>query len=107
VIGYDSIYVPFLPPILEPILVMPYDGNYKLLCGERRFFAAYELGMESVPARLVNGVTQREEILAYQLTENMLREDRNPACLFSEHGEREGEAPCGFAAGGGDASPGN
>jgi ParB-like chromosome segregation protein Spo0J len=64
--------------ILEPILVMPYGDNYKLLCGERRFFAAYELGMESVPARLVNGVTRRDEILAYQLTENLLREDLTP-----------------------------
>jgi hypothetical protein len=39
--------------ILEPILVMPYGDNYKLLCGERPFFAAYELRMETVPTRLV------------------------------------------------------
>jgi hypothetical protein len=34
--------------------------------------------METIPARIVNTVTQKDEILAIQLTENLQREDLNP-----------------------------
>lgn len=63
--------------ILEPLIVCP-DGasNYRLLCGERRLLAAKKAGMESVPVRVVN-VTQEEEFIALQLTENLQREDLN------------------------------
>jgi ParB-like chromosome segregation protein Spo0J len=64
--------------ILEPVLITPKDDKYLLLCGERRFLAAQKLGHESIPARVVNAVTQRDEILAIQLTENLQREDLNP-----------------------------
>jgi len=64
--------------ILEPVLVTPKDDKYLLLCGERRFLAAQKLGLESIPARIVNTITQKDEILAYQLTENLQREDLNP-----------------------------
>ena len=64
--------------VLEPVLVTPKDGKYLLLCGERRFLAARKLGLESIPARIVNTITQKDEILAYQLTENLQREDLNP-----------------------------
>jgi hypothetical protein len=33
--------------------------------------------MESIPARIINTVTQKDEILAYQLVENLQREDLN------------------------------
>jgi len=64
--------------ILEPVLVTPKDSKYLLLCGERRFLAAQKLGLGSIPARIVNTITQKDEILAYQLTENLQREDLNP-----------------------------
>jgi hypothetical protein len=64
--------------VLEPVLVTPKDDKYLLLCGERRFLAAQKLGLESIPARIVNTITQKDEILAYQLTENLQREDLNP-----------------------------
>ncbi len=64
--------------ILEPALVTPKDDKYLLLCGERRYLAAQKLGLESIPARIVNTITQKDEILAYQLTENLQREDLNP-----------------------------
>ena len=64
--------------VLEPPLVTPRDGNYLLLCGERRFLAARKLGMETIPVRVMDAVTQKDEILAFQLTENMQREDLNP-----------------------------
>ncbi len=65
--------------ILEPLLVAPADGStYQLLCGERRFLAARKAGVSSIPVRVMNAVTQQDEILAHQLTENLLREDLNP-----------------------------
>ncbi|MCX5813152.1 MAG: ParB/RepB/Spo0J family partition protein [Proteobacteria bacterium] len=64
--------------ILEPVLVTPKDGKYLLLCGERRYLAASKLGMESIPAMVVDAITQHDEILAFQLTENLQREDLNP-----------------------------
>jgi ParB family chromosome partitioning protein len=64
--------------VLEPLLVTPKDGNYLLLCGERRFLASQKLGLEAIPVRVMDAVTQKDEILALQLTENMQREDLNP-----------------------------
>ncbi len=64
--------------ILEPILLTPSDGTYKLLCGERRLLAALTLGLQTVPARIMNTVIEKDEILAHQLTENLQREDLNP-----------------------------
>ncbi|MCX5813915.1 MAG: ParB/RepB/Spo0J family partition protein [Proteobacteria bacterium] len=64
--------------VLEPVLVTPKDGKYLLLCGERRYLATQKLGSESIPARIINTVTQKDEILAYQLVENLQREDLNP-----------------------------
>jgi ParB family chromosome partitioning protein len=64
--------------VLEPLLVTPKDGNYLLLCGERRFRATQKLGLETIPVRVMDAVTQKDEILAFQLTENMQREDLNP-----------------------------
>ncbi len=64
--------------VLEPVLVTPKDDKYLLLCGERRYLTAQKLGMETIPARIVNTVAQKDEILAIQLTENLQREDLNP-----------------------------
>ncbi len=63
--------------VLEPVLVTPKDGKYLLLCGERRYLATQKLALESIPARIINTVTQKDEILAYQLVENLQREDLN------------------------------
>jgi ParB/RepB/Spo0J family partition protein len=64
--------------VLEPVLVTPKDGKYLLLCGERRYLSASKLGLEFIPARIVNEITEKDEILAIQLTENLQREDLNP-----------------------------
>jgi ParB-like chromosome segregation protein Spo0J len=64
--------------VLEPVIVMPKEDKYLLLCGERRYQAAQKLELESIPALIVNTITQKDEILAYQLTENLQREDLNP-----------------------------
>jgi ParB family transcriptional regulator, chromosome partitioning protein len=64
--------------VLEPVLVTSKDDKYLLLCGERRYLAASKAGQETIPARVVNAITQKDEILAFQLTENLQREDLNP-----------------------------
>jgi len=64
--------------VLEPVLVTPKDDKYLLICGKRRYLAVQKLGMETIPARIVNTVTQKDEILAIQLIENLQREDLNP-----------------------------
>lgn len=64
--------------VLEPVLVTPKNGKYLLLCGERRYLAASKLNLKSIPVRVVDAVTQHDEILAFQLTENLQREDLNP-----------------------------
>ncbi|MCX5818023.1 MAG: ParB N-terminal domain-containing protein, partial [Proteobacteria bacterium] len=64
--------------VLEPVLVTPKDGKYLLLCGERRYLAAQKLELASIPALIVNTITQKDEILVYQLTENLQREALNP-----------------------------
>jgi len=64
--------------VLEPVLVTPKDGKYLLLCGERRYLAAQKLGLPTIPARILDAITQKDEILAFQLTENLQREDFNP-----------------------------
>ena len=65
--------------ILEPLLVTGQDGGpYALLCGERRLLAAQQLGLETVPVRVVATAAEQDEIIAFQLTENLQREDLNP-----------------------------
>ena len=65
--------------ILEPLLVTGQDGiSYTLLCGERRLAAARQLGLESVPVRVIEAGKESGETIAFQLTENLQREDLNP-----------------------------
>ena len=65
--------------ILEPLLVTGPDGtSYTLLCGERRLSAARQLGLESVPVRVIEAGKELGEAIAFQLTENLQREDLNP-----------------------------
>lgn len=63
--------------ILEPLLVRPLlNGKYELVAGERRFRAAQEVGLSSVPV-LVKELDDREA-LQISLIENLQREDLNP-----------------------------
>ena len=64
--------------VLEPIIVTPQGGNYLLISGERRLRACQMLGLASIPARVIDAVTAKDEILALQLTENLQREDLDP-----------------------------
>jgi ParB family transcriptional regulator, chromosome partitioning protein len=63
--------------ILEPLLVREKEGDrYELVAGERRYRAAKEVGLETVPA-IIRQLTT-EQALHITLIENLLREDLNP-----------------------------
>ncbi|MFQ5957622.1 MAG: ParB/RepB/Spo0J family partition protein [Candidatus Brocadiales bacterium] len=62
--------------MLQPILVRPAKNGYQLVAGERRWRAAKELGLSSVPAILKE--TTPKQSLEVALVENLQREDLNP-----------------------------
>ena len=63
--------------VIQPLIVRPLpDGRYELIAGERRWRAAREAGLDTVPAMV------RDEDATYRmqtaLIENVAREDLNP-----------------------------
>jgi ParB family chromosome partitioning protein len=64
--------------VLQPLIVRPLaDGRYELIAGERRWRAAREAGLETVPA-LVRDDDDDAQRLQTALIENVAREDLNP-----------------------------
>lgn len=60
--------------ILEPIIVRPTDSNiYEVVVGERRYRAAQQAGLNTVPA-IITDYTD-EEVMEINLIENIQRED--------------------------------
>ena len=63
--------------IIEPLLVRPLpDGKYELVAGERRYRAAREIGLKTIP--IVVRELNDDEALQLALVENLQREDLNP-----------------------------
>lgn len=63
--------------VVQPVIVRPLsDGRYELVAGERRWRAAREARLETVPA-LIRSQDEAER-LQTALIENMAREDLNP-----------------------------
>lgn len=62
--------------VLLPILVRPHGDGYQIVAGERRWRAAREAGLETVPVRIV--AATEAEALELALIENLQREDLNP-----------------------------
>ena len=63
--------------VLQPVLVQTRDDGFELIAGERRLRAAAKAGLATVPARVLDGIDERQRaILA--LVENLQREDLNP-----------------------------
>ncbi len=63
--------------VLQPVVVRPRSaGGYELIAGERRWRAAREAGLETLPA-LVRETDDRETLLL-GLVENVAREDLSP-----------------------------
>lgn len=63
--------------IIQPVVVRPVGDEFELVVGERRFLAAQKLGMENLPA-LVMEKLSKEGMLELSLIENLQREDLNP-----------------------------
>lgn len=59
--------------LLEPILVRPKDGLYEVVVGERRYRAAHQAGLKTVP--VIVGKWSDEEVLELNFIENVHRED--------------------------------
>jgi ParB family chromosome partitioning protein len=62
--------------LVQPILVRVHGDKYQIVAGERRFRAAKEAGLDTVPA-VIREVGDRE-MLEIALVENLQREDLNP-----------------------------
>lgn len=63
--------------IIQPVVVRRVGDQFELVAGERRFLAAQKLGMEQLPA-LVMEKLSKEGMLELSLIENLQREDLNP-----------------------------
>jgi ParB family chromosome partitioning protein len=64
--------------IIQPVTIRQSgDGTYELISGERRIRAALDLGMQSVPAYIID-VKNDAEMLELALIENLQREHLNP-----------------------------
>jgi ParB family chromosome partitioning protein len=83
--------------LIQPVVVRPrLDGGYELIAGERRWRAAREAGLATVPA-VVREADDRDSLLL-GLVENVAREDLSPieegrayALLLDEFGLSLGE----------------
>ena len=65
--------------ILQPIVVSPgKEGQYKLQIGSRRMIAARTIGLEKVPALILDDPLDPKESLTVMLVENLHREDLDP-----------------------------
>jgi ParB family transcriptional regulator, chromosome partitioning protein len=62
--------------VLQPVIVRPKDAGYELVAGERRWRAAKDAGLVTIPA-VVKDIGDRE-MLELALIENLRREDLNP-----------------------------
>ena len=65
--------------ILQPIVVETLEGGrYKLQIGSRRMAAARIIGLEKVPALVLDERLEAEKSIAIMLVENLHREDLDP-----------------------------
>jgi ParB family chromosome partitioning protein len=62
--------------LLQPVIVRPRNGKYELIAGERRWRAAREAKLKTVPA-VVRDTDDRDTLLL-GLVENVAREDLSP-----------------------------
>lgn len=62
--------------ILQPILVRKREDKYEIIAGERRFQSARLIGLDKVPAIIIDADDQ--EAYEISLVENIQREDLNP-----------------------------
>tara|TARA_B100001750_G_C15386795_1_gene535326 strand:- start:30 stop:878 length:849 start_codon:yes stop_codon:yes gene_type:complete len=64
--------------ILQPLSIRKIKNNkFELIAGERRYRAAIEAGLKTVPAYIIN-IKNEVEMMEYALIENIQRVDLNP-----------------------------
>jgi len=61
--------------IINPITIRPSGGKYIIVAGERRFLAARQAGLKTIPA-VIRRVS-KNDVMIISLIENLLREDLN------------------------------
>lgn len=80
--------------MLQPLLVRPQNGGYQLIAGERRWLAAKEAGMETVPCRVLE--LEDKNVCEVALVENLQRKDLSDlekAKAFQDYLDRFGGTP--------------
>jgi len=63
--------------VIQPITIRRVDDHFELIAGERRLRAVSELGLEKVPAYIIE-VDSKEKMLELAIIENVQREKLNP-----------------------------
>jgi ParB family chromosome partitioning protein len=63
--------------VIQPITVREVDSGYQLIAGERRLRAVRDLGLERIPAYVLQ-VSTDAEMIELSLIENIQRENLNP-----------------------------
>lgn len=77
--------------VLQPLLVRAIGDQYQLIAGERRWRAAQQVGLETIPCRVVE--LEDQQVCEAAIEENIKREDLNvieKALAFKEYLERFG-----------------
>jgi ParB family chromosome partitioning protein len=80
--------------ILQPLVVRQAGETFQIVAGERRFRAAQEVGLKTVPIRVIN--LNDQEAFEATLVENIQRTDLNPiekALGFKDYMERFSLSP--------------
>lgn len=84
--------------VLQPLLVRPQNGGYQLIAGERRWLAAKEAGIETVPCRVME--LEDKSVCEVALVENVQRKDLSDlekAQAFQEYLDKFGGTPSDLA----------
>jgi len=62
--------------LIEPLVVVPRDGKFMLVAGERRWRACQMAGLETVPVRIIEA--DDRQVAEMALVENLQRQDLTP-----------------------------
>jgi ParB family chromosome partitioning protein len=75
--------------IVQPVLVVPDDGHYKIIVGERRWRAAQKAGLKKIPVMIRNLPLEKQ--LEISIIENIHRKDLNPMEIALAYQRMSGE----------------
>jgi len=75
--------------IVQPVLVVPDNGHYKIIVGERRWRAAQKAGLKKIPVMIRNLPLEKQ--LEISIIENIHRKDLNPMEIALAYQRMSGE----------------